>query len=105
MANQTQTKTASQQSLDLEQKVQKLRQLYADATDIAKSALENVIHAPATGAIWLSVNYFIQLHMFIVKRPERLRQEKRQESLLDQKPELISHADDYRAAGGRTEHA
>jgi hypothetical protein len=45
MASQAQTKTVSQQSSDLEQKAQKLRQLYADATDIAKSALENVIRA------------------------------------------------------------
>ena len=50
MATQTQTKTGSQQSLDLEQKAQKLRQLYADATDIAKSALENVIRALKSGA-------------------------------------------------------
>jgi acyl-CoA reductase-like NAD-dependent aldehyde dehydrogenase len=42
MARQAQTKTVSQQSSDREQKAQKLRQLYADATDIAKSALVNV---------------------------------------------------------------
>jgi hypothetical protein len=50
MAHQTQVKTGSEQSSDLEQKVQKLRQLYADATDIAKSALENVIRALQSGA-------------------------------------------------------
>jgi hypothetical protein len=50
MATQTETKTGSQQSADLEQKAQTLRQLYADATDIAKSALENVIRALQSGA-------------------------------------------------------
>jgi hypothetical protein len=50
MATQTQTKTVSRQSSDLEQKAQTLRQLYADATDIAKSALENVIRALQSGA-------------------------------------------------------
>jgi hypothetical protein len=50
MATQTQTKTVSQQSSDLEQKVQKLRELYADASEIGKAALENVIRALASGA-------------------------------------------------------
>ncbi len=50
MAAQTQAQTGSEQSSDLEQKAQKLRQLYADATDIAKSALENVIRALESGA-------------------------------------------------------
>src|SRR5260221_9836659 len=50
MAQQTQVKTGSEQSSDLEQETQKLRQLYADATDIAKSALENVIRALQSGA-------------------------------------------------------
>ena len=45
MTHQTQVKTGLEQSSDLEQKAQKLRQLYADATDIAKAALENVIRA------------------------------------------------------------
>ena len=50
MATQTQVQPGSGQSSDLEQKAQKLRQLYADATDIAKSALENVIRALKSGA-------------------------------------------------------
>lgn len=45
MATQTQKKTGSEQSSDLEQKVQKLRELYADASEIGKTALENVIRA------------------------------------------------------------
>jgi len=50
MAPHTQVNTGLEQSSDLEQKAQKLRQLYADATDIAKSALENVIRALKAGA-------------------------------------------------------
>ena len=50
MATQTQLKKGSAQSSDLAQKVQKLRELYADASDIQKSALENVIHALQSGA-------------------------------------------------------
>src|SRR6266403_3590242 len=50
MAMQTQEKTGSEQSSDLDQKVEKLRELYADATDIQKSALENVIRALKSGA-------------------------------------------------------
>jgi hypothetical protein len=45
MAPQTQVKTGLQQSSDLEQKVQKLRELYADAPDTGKTALENLIRA------------------------------------------------------------
>ncbi len=45
MAMQTQEKTGSEQSSDLEQKVQKLRELYADTSEIGKTALENVIRA------------------------------------------------------------
>ena len=53
MVTQTQEKTGSEQSSDLDQKVQKLRELYADASEIGKTALENVIRslrssAPAT---------------------------------------------------------
>jgi hypothetical protein len=36
-------KNESEQSPELEQKVQKLRELYADASDVSKAALENVI--------------------------------------------------------------
>jgi hypothetical protein len=49
MATQKQVKTKSEQSTDLEEKVQKLRELYADASDIQKSALENVIRALKSG--------------------------------------------------------
>jgi hypothetical protein len=52
MATQPHLKTGSDHSSDLDQKVQKLRELYADAPEIGKTALENVIrvlqsHAPA----------------------------------------------------------
>ncbi len=50
MAIQTQVKTGSKQSSDLEQKVQKLRELYADAPEIGKTALENLIRALKSGA-------------------------------------------------------
>ena len=49
MATQKQVKTGSKQSSEMEEKVQKLRELYADATDIQKSALENVIRALKSG--------------------------------------------------------
>ncbi len=42
-------KTGSGQSSDLDQKVQKLRELYADASEIGKTALENVIRALRSG--------------------------------------------------------
>ena len=42
-------KTGSGQSSELEQKVQKLRELYADASVIGKTALENVIRALESG--------------------------------------------------------
>ena len=50
MGPQTQVKTGTQQSADLEQKVQKLRELYADAPEIGKTALENLIRALKSGA-------------------------------------------------------
>ena len=50
MTTQTQVKTGSKQSSDLDQKVQKLRELYADASEIGKTALENVIRALRSGA-------------------------------------------------------
>jgi hypothetical protein len=49
MANQTEVKTGSGQSLDLEQKFQKMRELYADASPISKAALENVIRTVQSG--------------------------------------------------------
>ena len=45
MAKQTEVKKGSEQSADLEQRIKKMRELYADATEISKTALENVIHA------------------------------------------------------------
>ena len=45
MTAQAVTKRESEQSSDFEQKVQKLRALYADACEISKAALENVIRA------------------------------------------------------------
>jgi hypothetical protein len=50
MATRNQVKTGSEQSSDLEEKVQKLRELYADAPEIGKTALENVIRALKSGA-------------------------------------------------------
>lgn len=50
MVMQTQVKTGSKQTAEMDEKVQKLRELYADATDIQKSALENVIRALKSGA-------------------------------------------------------
>ncbi len=45
MTAQAVTKAAPEQSSDFEQKVQKLRELYANASDISKAALENVIRS------------------------------------------------------------
>ena len=49
MTAQAVTKTASEKSSDFEQKVQKLREIYADASEISKTALENVIRAVQSG--------------------------------------------------------
>ena len=49
MAPRTQVKTGSQQLSDLEQKVEKLRELYADAPEIGKTALENLIRTLKSG--------------------------------------------------------
>jgi hypothetical protein len=43
-------KTGSGQSSDVEQKIRRLRELYADAPEIGKTALENVIRALTSGA-------------------------------------------------------
>ena len=43
MATQTQTATATKAELTGEEKIQKLRELFADASDVGKTALENVI--------------------------------------------------------------
>ena len=45
MATGTQTPTRADQSLIVEQKVQKLRELYADAPELGKTALENGLPA------------------------------------------------------------
>ena len=42
---QEQGKNGSEQSIDLEQRFKKMRELYADATPVSKAALENVIRA------------------------------------------------------------
>ena len=51
MATQAAVKTApaSKQASDFEQKVQKLREIYADASEISKTALENVIRSLGSG--------------------------------------------------------
>ena len=49
MATQAVRKPASEQPLHFEQRVQKLREIYADATEISKTALENVIRAVQSG--------------------------------------------------------
>ena len=43
MATQTQVQTGSQQSADAQQKIQELRELYADAPEVSRGALENVL--------------------------------------------------------------
>ena len=45
MTTQTVEKTVTEQTSEFEQKVQKLREIYADASDFSKAALENVIRA------------------------------------------------------------
>jgi hypothetical protein len=50
MTAQRRMETDSERSADLEQRVQKLRQLYSDAPEIGKTALENVIRALESGA-------------------------------------------------------
>jgi hypothetical protein len=46
----TQTHTGSTQSADAEQKIQKLRELFADAPDVGKTALQNVLQRLASDA-------------------------------------------------------
>ena len=43
MAKQAVQHSVTEQNLDFEQKIQKLREIYADANNISKAALENVI--------------------------------------------------------------
>ena len=49
MATQAVKKPGSEQPSDLKHKVQKLREIYADATEVSKAALENVIRAVQSG--------------------------------------------------------
>jgi hypothetical protein len=49
MSIQAASKSASKQPSDFEHKVQKLRELYADASEISKAALENVIRSLGSG--------------------------------------------------------
>ena len=48
MTKQAVQKTATEQPSDFELKVQKLREIYADANEISKTALENVIRGLST---------------------------------------------------------
>ena len=50
MTTKTVIDKVSEQPLNFEQRVQKLREIYADATPISKAALENVIRAVQSGA-------------------------------------------------------
>jgi hypothetical protein len=50
MTAQATAKKQSKQPSDFEHKVQQLRKLYADASDISKTALENVISGLSSGA-------------------------------------------------------
>ena len=43
-ATQTQMQTGSKQSADAQQKIQELRELHADAPELSRRALENVLH-------------------------------------------------------------
>ncbi len=49
MTTQAVKKPGSEQPSDFQHKVQKLREIYADATDVSKAALENVIRAVHSG--------------------------------------------------------
>ena len=50
MTTETDVNTVSGQASDFEQKVQKLRDLYADASEFSRAALENVIRALGSDA-------------------------------------------------------
>src|SRR6202011_4620877 len=49
MTTQATKKPISEQPLSFEQRVQKLREIYGDATEISKTALENVIRGVKAG--------------------------------------------------------
>ena len=50
MSSKTNVSTVVEQASDFEHKVQKLRDLYADASDFSKAALEKVIRALGSDA-------------------------------------------------------
>lgn len=50
MATPTQAPTGTKQGMTVEQKIQKLRDLYADAPEVGKAALENTLRAMTSGA-------------------------------------------------------
>jgi hypothetical protein len=56
MATQTQTATAPDQEKAVEQKIKQLRELYADAPEVGKTAMENAIQEQTSGASssWLT---------------------------------------------------
>ena len=60
MPTQTVRKDTAKQPSDFAQKLQKLRELYADAGDISKTALENVIRSIESGASAASVKEKIE---------------------------------------------
>jgi hypothetical protein len=49
MTVQVVDKTANKQPADLEQRVQKLREIYADGSEVSKTALENVVSSVQSG--------------------------------------------------------
>ena len=49
MTAQAANKPASEQPLNFGQKVEKLREIYADASEVSKTALENVIRSLGAG--------------------------------------------------------
>jgi hypothetical protein len=56
MTGQVVDKTANKQPADFEQRVQKLREIYADGSEVSKTALENVVSSvqygkPAKGSV------------------------------------------------------
>jgi len=50
MATQTQAPTGTKQGMTVEQKIQKLQELYANAPEVGKTALENVLRAMSSDA-------------------------------------------------------
>src|SRR4030095_15909939 len=50
MATQSQAQTGTKHGMTVEQKIQKLQELYADAPEVGKTALENVLRQMASDA-------------------------------------------------------